>query len=181
LEISFGDRSFRSRQFQQFIFDFADTGYWRPLGDDDLDVCSLQPRRRTHFVSCGLLLRQIGKKNVLLASFVIFMLTYLGFAHAQNLLIFGALFVFYGLYQGIFRAVGKAFASDFVPENLRASGVGWYSSTVGLLGLVASVVAGLLWDRVGHTAVFYYGAAFAFAGSIGLIVLIPKRDHPSAA
>ena len=52
---------------------------------------------------------------------------------------------------------------------------------VGLLELVASVVAGLLWDQVGHAAVFYYGAAFAFAGSIGLIVLTPKRDHPSAA
>jgi MFS family permease len=79
------------------------------------------------------------------------------------------------LYQGVFRAVGKAFASDFVPEQLRASGVGWYSTTVGLLQLVASVVAGLLWDRVGHTAVFYYGAIFGLAGSIGLIVLIPKR------
>ena len=65
--------------------------------------------------------------------------------------------------------------------DLRASGVGWYSSTVGLLELVASVVAGLLWDRVGHAAVFYYGAAFAFAGSIGLIVLIPKHHHHSAA
>ncbi len=124
---------------------------------------------------------KLGRKNVLLTSFIIFMLTYLGFGHAQNVLIFGALFIFYGLYQGIFRAVGKAFASDFVPENLRASGVGWYSSTVGLLELVASVVAGPLWDRVGHAAVFYYGAAFAFAGSIGLIVLIPKRDHSSAA
>ena len=57
---------------------------------------------------------------------------------------------------------------------------GWYSSTVGLLELVASVVAGLLWDRVGHAAVFYYGAIFGLAGSIGLVVLIPKRDHPSA-
>lgn len=84
-----------------------------------------------------------------------------------------ALFVFYGLYQGIFRAVGKAFASDFVPEHLRASGVGWYSTTVGLLQLVASVVAGLLWDRIGHAAVFYYGAAFAVVGSIGLLLLVP--------
>jgi hypothetical protein len=32
--------------------------------------------------------------------------------------------------------------------------------------LVASVVAGLLWDHVSHAAVFLYGAAFAIAGSI---------------
>lgn len=115
-----------------------------------------------------------GRKNVLLASFVIFLIAYLGFALAQNILQIAALFVFYGLYQGIFRAVGKAFASDFVPEYLRASGVGWYGTTVGLLQLVASVVAGLLWDRVGHAAVFYYGAIFAAAGSIGLLLLIPK-------
>jgi MFS family permease len=116
-----------------------------------------------------------GRKNVLLASFVIFLIAYLGFALAQNILLIAALFVFYGLYQGIFRAVGKAFASDFVPEYLRASGVGWYSTTVGLLQLVASVVAGFLWDRIGHAAVFYYGAIFAAAGSIGLLLLIPKR------
>jgi len=115
-----------------------------------------------------------GRKNVLLASFIIFLIAYLGFALAQNILLIAALFVFYGLYQGIFRAVGKAFASDFVPEYLRASGVGWYSTTVGLLQLVASVVAGLLWDRVGHAAVFYYGAVFAAAGSIGLLLLTPK-------
>src|SRR5208282_3369385 len=101
-----------------------------------------------------------GRKSVLLASFVIFLIAYLGFALTQNIILIAALFVFYGAYEGIFRSVGKAFASDFVPEHLRASGIGWYSTTVGLLQLVASVVAGLLWDRVGHGAVFLYGAAF---------------------
>ena len=125
----------------------------------------------------GFLSDKWGRKNVLLAAFVIFLIAYLGFALAQNILLIGALFVFYGLYQGIFRAVGKAFASDFVPEQLRASGVGCYSTTVGLLQLVASVVAGLLWDRVGHAAVFYYGAVFAVAGSIGLLLLIPKMTN----
>jgi MFS family permease len=119
-----------------------------------------------------------GRKNVLLASFVIFLIAYLGFAVSQNVLFVGALFVFYGLYQGIFRAIGKAFASDMVPEHLRASGVGWYSTTVGLLQLVASVVAGFLWDRVSHAVVFYYGAAFAVAGCIGLLLLIPGKSKP---
>jgi MFS family permease len=116
-----------------------------------------------------------GRKNILLASFVTFMIAYLGFALTRNILLVAALFVFYGLYEGIFRAVGKAFAADFVPEHLRASGVGWYSTTVGLLQLVASIVAGLLWDRIGHAAVFYYGAAFAVVGSIGLLLLTPGK------
>lgn len=121
-----------------------------------------------------------GRRNVLLASFVIFVVAYLGFATMRSVAIIAILFIFYGLFQGIFRSVGKAFASDFMPEHLRASGVGWYSTTVGLLELVASVVAGLLWDRVGHAAVFYYGAAFAAAGSIGVLTLVPgNQDKPT--
>jgi MFS family permease len=110
-------------------------------------------------------------------SFIIFFVAYFGFARAQSVLVIGILFIFYGLFQGIFRSVGKAFATDFVPERLRASGVGWYSTTMGLLQLVASIIAGLLWDRIGHAAVFYYGAAFALAGSIGLLVLVPGEPH----
>lgn len=111
-------------------------------------------------------------------SFVIFLIAYLGFALTQNIMLIAGFFVFYGLYQGIFRAVGKAFASDFVGDELRASGVGWYSTTVGLLQLVASVVAGLLWDRVGHVAVFYYGALFGIIGSVGMLLLVPARAEP---
>lgn len=127
----------------------------------------------------GSLSDQWGRKNILFASFAIFLLAYLGFALAQNILLVGTLFIFYGLHQGIFRSVGKAFASDFVPENLRASGIGWYNTLVGLLQLIASIVAGLLWDRIGYAAVFYYGAFFAAVGSIGLLVLIPGRQDLS--
>ena len=129
----------------------------------------------------GTLSDRLGGKNVLLASFIIFLIAYLGFALTQNIFLVAVLFVFYGLYQGIFRTVGKALASDFVPEHLRASGVGWYSTTVGLLQLVASIVAGLLWDWIGHAAVFYYGAVFSVVGSIALLLLIPgKHDRRDA-
>lgn len=115
-----------------------------------------------------------GRRGLLLIAFLIFFIVYLGFARTRSVILIGTLFVFYGLFQGIFRSVGKALASDFVPENLRASALGWYNTTLGLLQLVASVIAGLLWDRVGHAAVFYYGAIFAFLGSIGSLVLIPR-------
>ena len=86
------------------------------------------------------------------------------------------LFALYGLYQGTFRSVGKAFATDFVPQTLRASGVGWYNTTVGLTGLIASIVAGQLWDKVGHGAVFVYGAVFAGIGSVALLILTKRHS-----
>ena len=117
-----------------------------------------------------------GRRNILSASFVIFFIAYLGFARTRSVVAIAALFIFYGLFQGIFRSVGKALASDFVPELLHASAVGWYSTVVGLVALVASVVAGLLWDRVSHAAVFYYGAVFALAGSVGLLLIRPPTE-----
>jgi MFS family permease len=123
----------------------------------------------------GFLSDKWGRRNILLASFAIFFIAYLGFALTDDVLLIAVLFVFYGLYQGIFRTVGKALATDFVPERLRASGVGWYNTTVGLLGLVASIAAGVLWDHVSHGAVFLFGAAFAVVGSVALLVMIPAK------
>lgn len=129
----------------------------------------------------GFLSDRWGRRNILLLSFLIFFVAYLGFAITRNIVLIALLFACYGLYQGIFRSVGKALATDFVPDQLRASGLGWYNTTVGLLGLVASVVAGLLWDHVGHAAVFLYGAAFAAIGSLALLVLLPAEQIPRTA
>jgi MFS family permease len=119
---------------------------------------------------------QIGRTRLLESAFVVFFITYLGFALTRNVFLLGSLFVLYGLYQGMFRAVGKALATDLVPTTSRATGVGWYSATVGLSGLIASTVAGQLWDRVGHPAVFFYGAAAAVIGMVALFALVPRAE-----
>jgi len=124
----------------------------------------------------GVLSDRWGGRTMLLVSYAIFFVAYLGFAVTKNVYLIGILFIVYGLYQGIFRTVGKAMASDLVPEQVRASGIGWYSSTVGILQLISSVVAGLLWDHVGHVAVFYFGAMFAVVGTIGLLLLVRRTD-----
>jgi sugar phosphate permease len=40
---------------------------------------------------------------------------------------------------------------------------------------VASLVAGWLWDQLGHTTVFFFGAAFAVVGGIALLILVPAK------
>ncbi|MFZ1992210.1 MAG: MFS transporter [Alphaproteobacteria bacterium] len=121
-----------------------------------------------------------GRRNLLLAAFGIFAIVYLGFALTKSIAMIGGLFVFFGLYQGMFRAVGKAFAADLVPEHLRASGIGWYTAVIGLLQLAASLVAGLLWDQIGHAAVFWYGAVFAVLGTVGLFALTSRNSDRAA-
>lgn len=118
----------------------------------------------------GTLSDTFGRKKILLTSFVIFLVAAIGFAITRNFFAIASLFALYGAYQGMFRSVGKAFASDLIAKELRASGVGWYNAVVGLSGLIASLSAGLIWDKLGHPATFIFAAIFAALGSLLLIV-----------
>lgn len=129
----------------------------------------------------GFLSDRLGRRNVLVLSILVFFITYLGFALTRSVAIVGVLFIFYGLYQGMIRSVGKALASDYVSDSLRASAVGWYNATMGVCGLAASLLGGWLWDHVGHTAVFLVGAIFAVVGIIGSVALIPAVVTRGAA
>jgi MFS family permease len=114
-----------------------------------------------------------GRKRVLLAAIAIFGIAYVGLALATAPWAVAMLFVFYGSFQGAFRAVGKALSVDLAPAALRASAVGLYSTAVGLSGLVAGIIGGQLWDRSGPSATFAYGAATAALGIVLLATIVP--------
>ena len=120
-----------------------------------------------------------GRRIVLLGSCLVFLAAYAGFAIADSFSFVVFLFLLYGVYQGSFRSVGRAFASDLAPEQLRASGIGWFSATMGLCQLIASLIAGFLWDHVGHTGPFILGVSSAVAGIVAIAVLLP-RGHQLA-
>jgi MFS family permease len=123
----------------------------------------------------GWLSDRVGRRNLLLAGQALFVVAYLGFGLSRDLALIGAMFGLYGVYQGVFRTVGKAIAADFAPAANRAGAIGWYSATVGLSGLIASLAAGALWDRVAHQAVFLAGAGFAAVGAVMLVLLVPRH------
>ncbi|MFL5297583.1 MAG: MFS transporter [Phenylobacterium sp.] len=128
----------------------------------------------------GHLSDRLGRRNLLLAAELVFLVSYLGFGLSGDLVLIGVMFGLYGVFQGVFRAVGKALAADFAPPARRASAIGWYSATVGLSGLIASLVAGALWDQVSHGMVFLVGAAFAALGALALLLLVPAPKARAA-
>jgi MFS family permease len=122
----------------------------------------------------GSLADVLGRKRLLLLAFGIFAVAYGGFAASTSVALLALLFLLYGVHQGIYRGVGKAQAVDLTPVAFRTSGVGWYGTTVGLTGLVASVIGGWLWSTVTPTATFLYGAVFALIGAGALVVLVAE-------
>jgi MFS family permease len=124
---------------------------------------------------------RFGRRALLVIALIIFFVTYSGFALSRNVAFIGLLFAFYGLYQGVFRSVGKALASDYVPESLHAGAIGWYNTTIGVFGLIASLIAGRLWDHVGHASVFLFGAVFAAVGALAILALVPARARRQPA
>jgi len=123
----------------------------------------------------GTLSDRFGRKNILLISFLIFAVVLIGFTKSKSFLVIGFLFALYGAYQGIFRAVGKAFAADFVAQPVRASAIGLYNGVVGISGLIASVTAGQVYDKIGHTTVFATALIFAVVGSFLLFTINLKK------
>lgn len=125
----------------------------------------------------GYLSDHLGRKKILLGSFVVFLIVYLGFSWISNIWLIGGLFLIYGVFEAAYRAVGKALATDFVPSDLRASGVGWYSATVGFSGLVASLVGGQLWTHIGPASTFLFGAVMSAIGMVAAIILISQKSR----
>jgi MFS family permease len=66
----------------------------------------------------------------------------------------------WGLHMGITQGLLATMVTDNVPADLRGTAFGFFNLVCGLAMLVASVVAGLLWDWLGASSTFLAGATF---------------------
>jgi MFS family permease len=117
-----------------------------------------------------------GRKWVLISGLLIFAFVYVGFGFATSIWEFWALFGVYGLYMAATDGVGKAFAVDLVPANLKATGVGILGTVTGFATIFASSLAGFLWDKVGPEWTFIYGAGGAVLATLIMITLPAKME-----
>jgi predicted MFS family arabinose efflux permease len=65
--------------------------------------------------------------------------------------------------------------ADTAPADLRGTAFGMFNLVSGLAMLLASTLAGLLWDQWGAASTFAAGAAFCVAA---LVLLVLRRPAP---
>jgi MFS family permease len=74
-----------------------------------------------------------------------------------------------GFTEGIFATM----IADAAPANLRGTAFGVFNLLRGLLLLLASVIAGVLWDTIGPATTFQASAALAAISLLLIRSLIP--------
>ena len=122
----------------------------------------------------GIFSDKVGRRPALVVGWLIYAASYFLFARATRAWHAWALFAFYGLYFGFTEGTERAMISDLVPTTRRGAAYGWYYLAIGIGALPASLLFGLLWDRLGAPVAFEVGAALSLAAAVG-IVLVPAR------
>jgi MFS family permease len=75
----------------------------------------------------------------------------------------------WGLHLGFTQGLLAALVADTAPADLRGSAFGVFYLVGGVATLLASLLAGLLWESAGPPATFFAGAAFSAAALVGLM------------
>lgn len=126
----------------------------------------------------GRLSDKLGRKKVIIAGWAIYAISYVGFGFAVSSWHLVLLFAAYGVYFGVAEGVTRAFVADVVPPKSRGTAYGLYHGAVGFSLLLASVIAGALWQYIGPSAPFLFGAAMAGIAIMGFVLFI---GEPRAA
>ena len=109
----------------------------------------------------GVLSDRIGRRGLLLFGLAVLLVAdfVLGFATSIEMVFLGV--VFWGLHMGLTQGLLSALVADTAPADMRGTAFGVFSLVSGVVVLIASALAGYLWDTEGSRATFMASAAFA--------------------
>ena len=83
----------------------------------------------------------------------------------------------WGAHMALTQGLLSKLVADHAPSDLLGSAFGLFNLVTGLAMLFASVIAGLLWDRIGSNATFLAGAGFA---ALALVVTMASERRQVA-
>ena len=85
----------------------------------------------------------------------------------------------WGLHMAFTQGLFAAWVAGVVPDELRGSAFGVFNLASGIALLVASALAGVLWDRVSPAATFYTGAALIALCAVAIVSMNLRGQGPA--
>jgi len=120
----------------------------------------------------GALSDRVGRQRLIIGGWLVYSLLYLGFAVSSQAWHIWALYALYGVYYAAVEGTAKAMVADLIPSEQRGTAYGFYNSTVGLMALPASLLAGILWQGVGSWGGFGPSAPFLVGAGLALTAVL---------
>ncbi len=134
--------------------------------------------KATASTSGGILSDRIGRRRTIVLGWGVYALAYSGFALARSASAVVALFAFYGLFHALSEGPERALVADLSADRTRGRAFGLYHAVTGAALLPASILTGVVWQRLGGPAALAIGAGLAALAAVGLLALVPE---PGAA
>jgi len=119
----------------------------------------------------GVLSDRVNRLTLLAIGLLLLVVADLVLAFATGIVAVGIGVVFWGLHMGFTQGLLATLIADVAPAELRGTAFGVFNLMTGVALLVASLIAGALWDMAGPQATFLAGAAFALLTLAGLLVI----------
>lgn len=123
----------------------------------------------------GRLSDRVNRRSLLAIGILILILADLVLAWAGSPLIvlFGV--ALWGLHMGFTQGILAAMIADVTPPQLKGTAFGLFNLASGVFVLLASLIAGWLWNRFGAAVTFYMGAVLSLSALMMLALL--HRNH----
>jgi MFS family permease len=124
----------------------------------------------------GKLSDKTSRKYVLILSFIFWAVVCVSIILNHSRLTIILAFVFYGLHKGAMEPVQKTLVAELAPAAYRASSLGGFQMIIGLCALPASLMAGIMWEKMGILIPFYFSLGLTIIASIILLFVKEKKD-----
>ena len=123
----------------------------------------------------GVLSDKVGRYGLLTGGFSVLIAADLVLAFGANIPAVGIGAALWGLHMGLTQGLLASLVADTAPGDLRGTAFGMFNLITGAATLLASLIAGALWDVIGPTGTFLAGATFTLLA----LLVIPTAESAS--
>ncbi len=123
----------------------------------------------------GIVADRIGKRRIILISYILSGVVYIGFALSTSAIYVWVLFITYGIFVSINEGVQRAFVATLIDKDLKGTGYGIYHTGIGLSALPGGIIAGILYQSYGPPVMFIFSTTISFISSLLLYILVLRK------